>query len=448
MCLHYASNYSTVKGYRMAFKNLKNIQFIFYTFLFLGFTLLLNACNSDKEPEVKAAVVRPVKTIIAKPSNGSIKKTYPAVVLATQQVDLSFRVSGKLQELPIRNGLKVKQGDVIAKLDERDFKTRISQLQSQISQANAQLTALKAGARSEDIAALNSAVQAAKAQLNQAQTQFNRTQALVKKQVIARQELDRDRSALTVAQANLNAKQQELLKGKAGGRKEDVSAQQAAIQGLRTQLKSLQDALEDATLRAPFDGMITSRKVDNFNNIQANAPIATIQRESSGVDLVFSIPAPDVVLLAPLRDKLKVVAVLDSFPGQVFAAERREFSREADATTQTYEGKVSIQAPEDVPILQGMTGNLIITANIDNTEDNNKYSLPLSAIASNPSGKPFVWVVNGANKVAKRDVTIGEASGANVAVSTGIKEGDVIVTAGISSLQDDMQVKPITAVGE
>lgn len=431
----------------MTCRPLKNAYTQLFLITTISFSLFLSACGSsdDKKPEAKVAVVRPVKTITVEPTSNSIKRTYSALVIATQQVELSFRVSGKLQELPIKNGMKVKKGDVIAKLDERDFKANITQLKSQINQANAQMRAMKAGARPEDIAALNSAVQAAQAEVRQAQTQFNRTQGLVKKQVIARQELDKDRSALTVAKANLNSKKQELLKGKAGGRKEDVSAQIAAIQGLRSQLKNLKDTLADATLRAPFDGVISSHKVENFANVQANASIATIQKESSEIDLVFSIPAPDIVIIAPIRDSLEIKVTLDSFPGREFKAESREFSSEADTATQTYQGRVAIKTSENKPILPGMTGNLIITGK---SGDGNKFSLPVSAIASQPSGKPFVWVVDNAKKVAKRDVTIGDASGANVAVSSGIKEGDVVVTAGISALQDGMMVKPITAVGE
>lgn len=418
-----------------------------YLFVLGTLTLFLSACDNDasKKTKIKAPVIRPVKTITVKAENNVIKKSYAALVTATQQIDLSFRVSGKLKELSIRNGMEVKKGDVIAKLDERDFKRKITQLKSQINQANAQMKAMRAGARPEDIASLQAAVKAAQAEFNQAKTRFNRTQGLVKKQVIARNELDKDRSALEVAKANLSAKNQELRKGRAGGRKEDVSAQVAVVQGLRSQLKSLNDALGDATLRSPIDGIITSRKVENFSNVQANQAIATIQKESAELDVVFSVPAPDVVILAPIVDELISVVVLDSFPGKEFAAEQREFSREADAATQTYQGKAAILTSDDEPVLPGMTGNLIVTGN---SGKGSKYSLPIAAVVSNPSGNPYVWVVSEANKVSKQEITIGEAAGANVSVSKGIKEGDLVITAGISALQDGMQVKPITAVGE
>jgi len=356
-------------------------------FISLSLSLSLSACKTENiEKETKTVVIRPVKTITATPVNDLISRTYAAVVTTSQQVELSFRVSGKLQELPIKNGDRVKQGDVIAKLDERDFKANITQVESQLNQENAQLKALRAGARPEDIAALNAAVKAAESEVQKAQSQFNRTEGLVKKQVIARQELDNDRSALTVAKANLDARKQELIKGKAGGRKEDVSAQLANIEGLKSQLKNLQETLKDATLRAPFNGIISTHSVENFSNIQAKETIATIHKAS---EEVFNIPAPDVVVLSPERENIILAVSLDSFP-----------------------------------------------------------NLPLSAVTSTPSGEPFIWIINESNQVVKRPVSLGNAAGDQVVITEGITEGDVIATAGISVLQENMTVKPITAVGE
>lgn len=419
----------------------------YYSYVFLlSLSILFSACDSDNKQKMsEVTVIRPVKTITVESVNDIVNKSYPALVLATQQVDLSFRVSGKLQKLPIKNGIDVKKGDVIAKLDERDFKANITRLKSQINQANAQMKAMRAGARPEDIASLQAVVKAAQAEYNQAKTRFYRTQALVKKQVIARNELDKDKSALEVAKANLSAKNQDLRKGKAGGRKEDVSAQIAVVQGLRSQLKSLEDTLSDATLRAPFDGTISSRKVENFANIQANTPIATIQKLSEEVEVVFNIPATDIAVLSPIREQLQASVVLDSLPNKTFVAKESEFSTEADSSTQTYEGRAVLLDIGEEPILPGMTGTLNVIAD---TGIADKYVLPLSAIASHPSGAAFVWVVDQANKVSKRDVTLSEASGNEVSVLTGISLGDVIITAGLSAIQDGMVVKPITAVGE
>lgn len=437
-------NHSRQSFLPLAIISLPTVLFSLLVTLMLG--VLLTGCGQDDAPITKEAVVRPVKTTTVNSTANQLRKTYSAIVSPAQQAELSFRVSGKIIKLPINEGMKVKKGDVIAQLDQRDFKADITRLKSDISQANAQMKAMRAGARPEDIAALNAAVKAARSRLNAAQIEFNRTQGLVEKGVLARNTLDKDRSTLEVAQADLDAKKQELRKGKAGGRKEDVSAQRAVIQGLNSQLKSLQDTLADTTLRAPFAGIIATRLVENFSNIQAKETVATLQTFSAELDLVFDVPGADVVQLAADKE-LDLKVVLESFPNQEFAAKKRAFSTEPDPATQTYQGRVTIKPTEKQPILPGMTGKVIITG-----KQSNKGSvlvIPLSAIASAANGKPFVWVVNTTdNTTSQRNVTLGEASGAMVIISEGLKIGDVVVTAGVSALQEGMKVKPITTIGE
>jgi len=327
-------------------------------------TILLSACNPTEEvaSENETMTVRPVKTLVVKSSPTTFQRTYSAVVLPAQEVELSFRVSGQIVELPIRGGVNVKKGDIIAQLDKRDFEAEITRVQSQIEQADAQLTALTSGARAEDIAALEAAVEAVQVQVDAARDQLGRSEKLLKSGVVTKAKVETDTTNLKVAQAELEAKNQELIKEKSGARVEDVAAQEAAIKGLKSTLQSLNDNLSDATLRAPFDGIIATRNVENFSNIQAKEAIATLQ-ELSTPNLVFDIPASDIPTLAKAEHP-NLKAVLDSIPGREFKAERSEFSTKADPATQTYRGRVSIQNPDAEPILPGMTGALIITIDL------------------------------------------------------------------------------------
>lgn len=412
--------------------------------LFLGSQLGGCGETDDQENQTKPAPIRPVKTILVKPMISKFQRTYYAVVLPSQEVELSFRVSGRLIKFPIRNVEKISKGDIIAQLETREFTNKISQMASQLEQAKAQLRVLTVGARKEDIAALQAGVAAAQAQVTSASQQMERSRKLAKKGIVTRATLDTDRTSLRVANAELVAKKQELIKGKKGARQEDVDAQEAVIRGLTSQMKALKDDLSDATLRAPFDGVIAVRKVENFSNIQAKEAIATFQSLATP-NMSFDIPAPDIPKLAKYP-KLDIKVILDGFPGHKFIAKRREFSTKADASTQTYRGRVAIQNANGEPILPGMTGNIIVTAR---QQGANVFMLPVSAIASEPDGKPFVWVVNPPdNKVGKRSITTGEASGADVLISSGVKKGDMIIGAGLSALQEDMIVKPVSSIGE
>ncbi len=404
------------------------------------------ACTptKEKQEESKSQTIRPVKTFVVERTVTKLERSYSAVVLAAQEVELSFRVSGRIMALPVRGGQNIKKGDVVAELDKRDFKAEITRLKSQLEQAEAQLAALKSGARAEDVAALEAAVSAVEAQVDAARDQLDRSQQLFKRKVVSKAKVDNDRTALRVAQAELEAKKQELAKGTAGARAEDVAAQEAAIRGLRSNLKSLEDNLADATLRAPFDGIVAIRRVDNFANIQAKEAIVTLQALSSP-NLNFDIPATDVPPFAKAKS-LELSVVLDSIPGRIFKAERSEFSTQADASTQTYRGRVSIENPDAEPILPGMTGVLTVSAG---NQGLGTLQVPLVAIASQSNGEAFVWVVSpGENKVSKRSVVTGQVVSDSIAVTEGLSEGDIVISAGLSVLQENMVVKPITKTAE
>ncbi|MCZ6665474.1 MAG: efflux RND transporter periplasmic adaptor subunit [Gammaproteobacteria bacterium] len=385
-----------------------------------------------------------MKTITVEPVPYGLQRSYPAVVLPAREVALSFRVSGRIVELPIRAMMQVEKGEVIAQLDMRDFEAEIAQLESQYAQAEAQLRAMRTGARAEDIAALEAAVEASEAQVEAERQQFKRTQTLLDKGVVTRVRLETDETALRVGEADLRARKQELAKGQAGARAEDVEAQEAVIRGLNAQLKTAGDNLADATLRAPFDGIIAKREVENFANVQAKDPIALLQNLET-LELIFDVPGPDVSKLAAAHD-VSSVAILDAIPGKEFEARLVEFSTQADLATQTYRARVAITPPEDASILPGMVGTVVVS---EPQTETSVVSVPVSAVASEPDGTAFVWVVDPAsNAVQKRPVETAEASGATIIVSAGLAAGDIVVTAGLSQLQPDMVVRPVSEIGD
>ena len=388
---------------------------------------------------------RPAKVFTVQAAATELQREYPAIVFPSREVELSFRVSGRVIELPVRGATQVAEGDVIARLDPRDFESNIEQLESQRDQALAQLDALRSGARTEEIAALEAAVEAAEAQVEQAREQAERTRQLVERNVAAPARLEQDEATLRVAEANLRAQEEQLTIGRTGGREEEIEAAEAALRGLETQIEAARDNLGDTTLKAPFSGIVARRDIENFTNIQAGQTVVLLQALAT-VDLVFDVPGPDVTTLAAAGpDKITSRVVFDALPDQTFDAEFVEFSTQADAATQTYRGRVAVSLPERTLILPGMVGRVISTAASDGSQI---LRVPLSAVAPAPDGSPFVWIVDPANKsVSKREITLGEASGDMVEAVSGVSEGETVVSAGISQLQDGMTIRPVTEIG-
>ncbi len=388
-------------------------------------------------------VARPAKVYTVEEDTGQISRTYPAIVLPSKEVELSFRVSGRVLELPIHGSMQVAQGDVIAQLDLRDFQTQVAQLESQRDQAAAQLAQLKAGLLPEEIAALEAAVASAQAQFDQALEQAERTRQLVARNVASQATLDTDEANLRVADANLEAQKEQLALGQIGARDEEVAAAEAALRSVEAQLQVARDNLDDATLVAPFDGMIGRRDIDNFTNIQAGQTVALLQKLEP-LHLTFDVPGPDVTLLtASGVEQIVNTARFDAIDAEPIVAEVVEFALQADASTQTYRGRVAVPQPDDVILLPGMAGQVTATA----PAEVQAMRIPITAVAAAPDSAPFVWVVDSDNTVSRRDVTLGEAKGDQVQVIDGLQPGEQIISAGVSQIQDGMKIRPFTRFG-
>lgn len=389
------------------------------------------------------AIPRPAKVVTLQSTEETVSRRYPATVLPSREIELSFKVSGQVIELPIRAASQVAAGDVVAQIDPRDFENQIRQLQSQRAQAEAQLDALRAGAREEEIAALEAAVASAQAQVDQTREALTRAEQLLERGVSTRAQVEAAQAEFRVAEANLRSQQEQLRIGQVGGRPEDILAAEAGLEAINAQVKIAQDALADATLTAPFDGIVARRDIDNFTNVQAGQSIALLQ----GLDVVhlaFDIPGPDVTdLTRNGPGEITNTAVFDALPGQVFDAETVEFSVQANSATQTYRGRVAVEVPEGAVILPGMIANVIASTAGAAAE----VRAPLSAIAAASDGAPFVWLVDESGMVSAQSVTLGEADGTEVIVTDGVTDGDTIIAAGVSQIIEGMTIRPITSVG-
>jgi len=410
---------------------------------FIGFLSLITALTASAVL-AQDTTVRPAKVATVAQSDEIINRTYPAIVLPSREVVMSFKVSGQVIDLPLRAAAEVSAGDVLAQIDPRDFENQIAQLQSSRDQAVAQLDALRAGARPEEIVALQAAVDSAQAQVDQTREALDRAQELLDRGVSTRAQLETAQANARVAEANLRAQEEQLRIGEIGARAEDIAAAEAALRGIDAQIKVATDSLADATLTAPFDGIIARRDIENFTNVQAGQSIALLQ----GLDVVhlaFDIPGPDVTALTRNgTDQISNTATFDALPGQVFEAEFVEFSVQADSATQTYRGRVAVTVPENAVILPGMSANVV------SSTPGSKAQLraPLSAIAAGPDGSPFVWRVADSGAVSSQKVQLGDASGVSVVVTDGLSVGDVIIASGVSQILDGMTVRPITQVGD
>ncbi len=403
-------------------------------------SIFLISCQQETQTPT-AKVVQPVKTeVLTSSSDTQQFDRIPGKVMASQRAELKFQVPGKLMKFSVKESQEVKKGDLLAKLDPRDYKTKLTKVNSQISQARAQLKAMKAGARPEDVKVLKAELSAAKAKFRESERQFQRYKDLWAKRIISKSNYDKQESAYSVAKAQLNTAKQTLNKGKTGARKEDVEAMQSSIKGLLAQREEAQNALDDTKLKAPFSGVVAKTFVKNFQNINPTDPILSLQ-DISKLEVVINVPER-VIISSKGSEFYQFVAEFEAAKNRLFPLELKEYKTEADQKTQTYRAVFTMQAPKDLKILPGMTATVIVTEQTNDEDIPIKsFFAPASAIFSDEFNKQYVWIVQPDMILHRREVVVGELTQGNIQLLEGINGGERIVTAGVHFLQEGMKVK-------
>ncbi len=393
----------------------------------------------EKEDSTAEVLPRPVKVITVAGTADTGVVSFPGKTRANQRADLSFKVAGPLVEFPVEEGQAVQQGQLIARIDPRDFETRVKEIKSSLAEAKANLKSMEKGARVEDIKMLEAEVEAATAEYLYAEDQYNRYKQLWIKQHASRADFDRQSRLRKTAKASLEAAKQDLAKGKRGARKEDIEAQKSRIRGLEAKLKAAGDALGDTYLKAPFAGVVGKRYVENHQEVQAKQPIVFLQ-DISRIEVLVDVPEN---LANWVREKFgpDVVARFVGMPDQFFPLTLKEFSTEADPQTLTYQAVLVMDRPEGIHILPGMTATVEGSPGFSE-ENRSSIMIPAIAVTRDSEKTPFVWILDEADMIVKKTtVRIGALTGSeNIVILDGLKLGEKVVTAGVSKIRAGMKV--------
>ena len=341
---------------------------------------ILIGCAEQQPPQTEA-VARPVKTMLIAGADATGVRSFPARIAAAARADLAFRVPGTVQELPIKEGDPVKQGDLVARLDPTDYQIVVDDRQ---------------------------------ATFDKAQKNFGRGEELVSSGAISRSDFDRLEAEFKNARAGLSTATQDLAY---------------------------------TELRAPFEGMIASRLVDRFEEVQAKQPIAVIQNVEM-LEVKFDVPESIIRSIrgrgakesAAARDRVKVFATFQDQPGREYPLTYKEVSTKADAKTQTFEATYLMKQWEDGTVLPGMTAS--VTVDLAGYVDNAMaFTVPVSAVVGDFKLDPQVWTVDEASMtVSPQPVKVGRLVGDGIEVLEGLKPGARVVTAGTAFLVEGMPV--------
>jgi HlyD family secretion protein len=206
------------------------------------------------------------------------------------EVRVAPEVGGRLLELKVEEGDRVKAGDVVARLDTADIVLALQRAAADRLAADAQLRLLVAGARAEDIrqaeaqlAAAEAELAASRQELASAERDLKRFEALLasnsgaekpRDDAATRRDVTRDR--VTAGEQRVRAAAETVARLKAGARREEIDAARARLAGVDAHVATLEKAQRDATVVAPASGMVTQKLVDEGELLAPRTPIVVV----------------------------------------------------------------------------------------------------------------------------------------------------------------------------
>jgi RND family efflux transporter MFP subunit len=332
----------------------------------------------DKERESPGPVVRPVKTAVATGLRGG-EFTFPATVEAGRKMLVSFRVPGRIVELPVKEGEDVKKGQLIARLDPNDYQL---------------------------------AVDEARADFTRAEADFERYTTMYEKDAVPRADLDQKRSERDIARA----------------RREEA-----------------QKNLEYTYLRAPFDGTIGNRFVENYMDVTAQEQIVDLNNTDT-VEIQVDAPESLVSSLRQYEGQLdvKIHAEFASATGKQYDLSLKEIATRADPQTQTFRITLEMPKPDDITLLPGMSATVRLTATPKAGVDiDAPVTVPAIAVVGDGADENYVWVVDTGDMTVHRvNVVVGALQGADeIRIEEGLAGGEIVVVAGMKTLSEGKKVR-------
>lgn len=215
----------------------------------------------------------------------------------------------------------------------------------------------------------------------------------------------------------------------------------------KAQLDTAEKALNDTSIRAPFDGQIANLNYRRLQSIKSGETLAVFI-SSHDLEAKIDIPSSAIagISRAALERRKDVSArlTLEALPGMEFEARFKEAEAIADSLSQTYEVSFLFERPEDVLVLPGMNASLEISdfPTLSNGANPNGLSVPLTAVFGSDT-QHYVWVYDADSmSVTQRPIELAEGVGDQLLVSSGLRAGEKVVAAGTSYLSEGMNVRP------
>jgi HlyD family secretion protein len=254
---------------------------------------------------------------------------------------VSFKVQGRIVDLPVEEGQSVEQGILLAQLDDADYKQKVQIDEANVHVRESNLALTLAGTREQEVKASQQTMLDAQADLQEKQLDYDRAQRLFSKDEVSAQDRDLANTALKRAEATFLAAQQRFNEAVEGSRKEDIVIARANLREAHANRGLSRVNLEYTTLRAPFAGVITVRQAELGEVVVPGTPVVTL----ADLDHIWLRAYVAETDLGRIRWGQEATIATDTYPGKQYRGRVSFISSTAEFTpksVQTYKERVTL----------------------------------------------------------------------------------------------------------
>jgi HlyD family secretion protein len=386
------------------------------------------ACSSEKPPEpptvsVQAAPVE--KTAIQHVVEAQ------AILFPLQQAAIVPKISAPVQKFLVKRGSPVKQGQVLAVLENRDLSAAAQDTEGAYKQAQAVYETTTAANLPEEIRKAEADAQQAQQALDAQEKVFQSRQQLFEQGALPRKELDQSRVDITQARNQSDIAKQHLEKLMAIGKEQELKAAEGQRDSAAGKYRGAQAQLSYSEIRSPINGVITDRPLYPGEMAAAGTPLLTVM-DISSVIAKAHIPQDEAAALK-VGDKgnITVPGITEPISGKVTVV-----SPALDPNSTTVEVWFEVKNPKH-ELKPGTSVHLSMTA--QTVKD--ALVVPGSSVLTAPDGTTTVMQAGSDGLAHQKAVKLGIRNGDDVQIIEGVNEGDKVISNGAYGLPDKTKIK-------
>lgn len=396
--------------------------------LLAALSLALTGCGKgekEESPEVTVQAAPATKTDISRVVNSE------AVIFPIAQSAITPKISAPVRKFYVIRGQKVREGQLLATLENRDLSAAAMDNRGAYDQAEAAYTTSVNATLPEEEAKAETDLQTAQQELDAQQKLYASREDLFKQGALPRKDLDAAAVSLSQARSAYRVAKKHLDDLNAVGKQGALKSASGQLTSAKGKLMNSQAQLSYSEVRSPINGVVTDRPLYPGEMASTSAPLLTVM-DLSLVIAKAHIPQSDALQLHKGDQATITMAGLE----KPVAGKVSLVSPALDPNSTTVEIWVQAANP-DQQLRPGMTAQIAVTA--QTVKD--ALVVPASALINAKEDGAQVMVVDGQSQAQSRDVKVGIQSGQQTQIVSGLNPGEMVVTVGAYGLPDKTKVK-------